>query len=150
MTPMVFRNVYGSTADPVTSWPFEGLVEVLERGLAPDWVPVFQEVSRQPWGVVARSLDDYLAIATDHRMKALVEVSLERARAGHEKREREQVASELRDIVRRSGLSQAECAKRLGTSASRLSTYLNGQVVPQATFLVRARSLLGGEGESLS
>jgi len=45
-----------------------------------------------------------------------------------------------------SGLSQRDFAARLGTSASRLSTYLNGKVTPGADLLIRAERI--GEDES--
>ena len=44
--------------------------------------------------------------------------------------EREEVASEVRDLVARSGLSRQDFAERIGTSRSRLSTYMSGKVVP--------------------
>jgi transcriptional regulator with XRE-family HTH domain len=40
-----------------------------------------------------------------------------------------------------SGLSQAAFASRLGTSASRMSTYLRGEVTPSASLLIRAQRL---------
>ena len=53
--------------------------------------------------------------------------------------EREEVASEVRDLVARSGLSKQDFAERIGTSRSRLSTYMSGKVVPSATLIVRMR-----------
>lgn len=43
-----FLNVEGSPDQPVAPWPYEGLVNVLERGLVSDWRPVFAEIRRQP------------------------------------------------------------------------------------------------------
>jgi predicted XRE-type DNA-binding protein len=53
--------------------------------------------------------------------------------------ERQEVASEVRDLVARAGLSQQDFAERIGTSRSRLSTYMSGKVVPSATLIVRMR-----------
>ena len=53
--------------------------------------------------------------------------------------EREEVASEVRDLVARSGLSKQDFAERIGTSRSRLSTYMSGKVVPSATLVIRMR-----------
>ena len=53
--------------------------------------------------------------------------------------EREDVASEVRDLVSGSGLSTQDFAARTGTSRSRLSTYMSGKVVPAATLIVRMR-----------
>ena len=47
----------------------------------------------------------------------------------------------LREAVTTSGLSQAAFARALGTSASRLSTYITGDTRPSAQFLLRARRL---------
>lgn len=51
----------------------------------------------------------------------------------------------LREAVAASGMSQAAFARALGTSASRLSTYLTGDTRPSAQFLTRAQRL----GEAL-
>jgi transcriptional regulator with XRE-family HTH domain len=55
--------------------------------------------------------------------------------------ERDQVASEVRELVSRSGLSRQDFADRIGTSRSRLSTYMAGKVVPSATLMVRMRQV---------
>jgi transcriptional regulator with XRE-family HTH domain len=62
-----------------------------------------------------------------------------RARKLATESEREDVASEVRTLVARSGLSKRDFAERIGTSRSRLSTYLSGKVVPSATLMVRMR-----------
>ena len=66
---------------------------------------------------------------------------LERARRRTEADEREAVAAEVRRAVTRSGLSKAQFATRIGTSASRLSTYLSAKVTPSAALMVRMRRL---------
>lgn len=43
----------------------------------------------------------------------------------------------MRAAVEHSGLTNAEFAALVGTSASRLSTYLSGKVTPSAALLVR-------------
>lgn len=48
------------------------------------------------------------------------------------------VISGLRSALVSSGLSQARFARALGTSASRLSTYLTGGTVPSASWYLRA------------
>lgn len=47
------------------------------------------------------------------------------------------MAARVRAAVDRSGLTNAQFAALVGTSASRLSTYLSGQVTPSAAMLVR-------------
>ena len=50
----------------------------------------------------------------------------------------------MRAAVERSGLTNADFASLIGTSASRLSTYLSGKVTPSAALLVRIERA-GGE-----
>jgi transcriptional regulator with XRE-family HTH domain len=66
---------------------------------------------------------------------------LEQARRRAEGEEREEVAAEVRLAVARSGLSKAHFAARIGTSPSRLSTYLSGKVTPYAALMLRMRRL---------
>jgi transcriptional regulator with XRE-family HTH domain len=62
-----------------------------------------------------------------------------RAREEAEAAERNAVAAEIDQLIRSSGLSRAEFASRIGTSTSRLSTYVTGKVTPSAALLVRMR-----------
>jgi hypothetical protein len=52
-------------------------------------------------------------------------------------RERLDVAKEIRRLVAVSGCSQRQFAASVGTSASRLSTYVNATVTPSATMMNR-------------
>jgi ribosome-binding protein aMBF1 (putative translation factor) len=71
-----------------------------------------------------------------------MESVIARARARAEDDERRTVATEVRQAITDSGLARAEFAARIGTSASRLSTYATGKVVPSATLVLRIRRLL--------
>ena len=66
-----------------------------------------------------------------------------RARKLASESERADVASEVRALVDRSGLSKQDFAERIGTSRSRLSTYMSGKVVPSATLMIRMRRVAG-------
>lgn len=55
--------------------------------------------------------------------------------------EAERLGQRLREYVMRSGLSQAEFARRVGTSPSRMSTYVAGKVVPSGVLVERMRKL---------
>ena len=132
-----FRNVDASPSDPVASWPYEALVIAIERGLVPDWQPIFAEVRAHPWGAVARKIALYLSYAQRTGVAALFGLAIERARSSAEQAEREEVARRVRSAIADSGLTAAEFAASIGTSASRLSTYANGKVMPSAATLVR-------------
>lgn len=54
-------------------------------------------------------------------------------------RERAEVAAEIRGLLTASGYTREEFARRIGTSTSRLCTYLNGKVNPSAALVVRMR-----------
>ena len=140
---VAFRNVDASPEDDVRTWPYEALVTVIDRGLVEDWQPVFAEIRRSPWGTVARRVEKYLSYREPDGVSALFALAIEHARKAVEKADRDEVAARVRDAVGASGLTKAEFAKRIGTSASRLSTYLTGQVTPSAAMLVRIERTAG-------
>lgn len=135
--PVEFRNVDASPADDVRTWPYEALVTVIDRGLVPDWQPVLAEIRRSPWGRVARRVERYLAYREPDAVGTLFRLAVARARSDSDQADRAEVAARLRSAVARSGLTNAEFAQRVGTSASRLSTYLSGKVTPSAAMLLR-------------
>lgn len=135
--PVAFRNVDATPTDDVRSWPYEALVTVIDRGLVEDWQPIFVEVRRSPWGKVARRVEKYLSYRESDGVSALFALAIERARKTVEKADRDEVAARVRDAVATSGLINADFARQVGTSASRLSTYLTGQVTPSAAMLIR-------------
>jgi hypothetical protein len=132
-----FRNVDASPDDDVRTWPYEALVSVVDRGLVADWQPVFAEIRRSPWGRVARRIERHLTYREPDGAGVLFALAIERARADSERADREQVAARVRAAVDRSGLTKAEFAALVGTSAPRLSTYLNGRVIPSAAMMLR-------------
>lgn len=132
-----FRNVDASPSDPVATWPYEALIITIERGLVADWRPVFEELRRAPWGTTARRIDAYLGYADPTATTRLFAIALQRAREAAEASERAEVAARVRNAVAASGLTAAAFASAIGTSASRLSTYATGRVVPSSTMLVR-------------
>lgn len=135
--PVDFRNVDASPSDDVRTWPYEALVAVVDRGLVSDWQPIFAELRRSPWGRVARRVERYLSYRDSDGVGTLFSLAIERARADAHGADRADVAARLRHAVSRSGLTNAEFAQLVGTSASRLSTYLSGRVTPSAAMLVR-------------
>lgn len=134
-----FRNIAATPEDPVTEWGFEGLLAAIERGGMRLWDRIAAELRLHPYGPVARLLEDEVIPAVSHEgERELFRQVLRRARQGWELEARAEVAKRLRILLERSGLNQREFAGQLGTSASRLSTYLNGKVTPGADLLVKA------------
>lgn len=138
-----FRNLVVSPHDPVEEWGFEGLLTAVERGDINDWRRIAQALLKDPRGKVAAELEDVADAAENPAIPSLLQRILRQARKDSEAEERRAVARELQSCLDASGLDRSQFASRLGTSQSRLSTYLNGKVVPSATLMVRARSIAG-------
>ena len=132
-----FRNVNASPSDPVATWPYEALVTAIEQGLVPDWRLVFDELKVDPWGPVSRKIQRYLEYAPRDGVRALFQLAIDRARDNAEARERSLVAARVRGAIEASGLTAGQFAERVGTSASRLSTYARGTATPSAHMLIR-------------
>lgn len=131
-----FRNVDADPDDDVQTWPYEALVAMIDRGLVPDWQPLFAEVRRSPWGPVARRIERYLSYREPDGIGTLFRLAIEAARRHMDEATKQDVAGRVRAAVRRSGLTAAEFGALSGTSASRLSTYMSGSVTPSAAMLV--------------
>lgn len=137
MSALKFRNITASVDDPVESWPFEGILAAVERGTLPDWRRLAAAIRADPWGPVAQQVLEAIEISRPYGTSELLTTVIERARRDAADAEREQVASEIRDLVARSGLSTQDFALRLGTSRPRLSTYMSGKVTPSAALMLR-------------
>ena len=138
-----FRNVDVTPAAPVESWPTEGILAAIERGSLSDWRRIVAAVRRDPWGPVARRLEQALEVSEAYGTRPLLERALARARADATAAERTEVARRVRALLDASGLSRAAFAASIGTSAPRLSTYLSGKVAPSSTLLVRMERVAG-------
>lgn len=139
MTALAFRNVEASPEDPVVEWPSEAIQTALERGGLSHWARLASAIRAQPWGPVARRVEEVLAYSRPYGVADAMERVVSRARERAEAEERNAVADEVDRLVRESGLSRAEFASRIGTSASRLSTYATAKVTPSAALMVRMR-----------
>jgi len=136
-----FRNIDVDPSDPVERWGFEGLLAAIDRGDLNDWRRVVAAVRRDPWGDVARHLVDVFKVAQDVGVVAALRRALAEVRRDAEQAEKTLVVEQVRASITASGLSQREFAQRIGTSASRLSTYRNGSVTPSATLMVRMEAV---------
>src|SRR5579859_1971319 len=142
-TALKFRNLTASPDDPVETWPFEGILAAVERGTLPDWRRLAKVIQADPWGPVAQQVLDAVRLARPYGTAELLEGVVDRARKLAADSERSEVAAEVRRLVGDSGLSQHDFANRIGTSRSRLSTYMSGRVVPSAALMVRMRRVAG-------
>jgi hypothetical protein len=138
-TALKFRNVDSSPEDPVATWPFEGILAAVERGTLPDWRRLAEAVTDDPWGPVAQQVLEAIGLSRPYGTTELLRGVIDRARLRAAEAERGEVAAEIRTRVGESGLSRQEFADRIGTSRSRLSTYMSGKVTPSASLMVRIR-----------
>jgi DNA-binding transcriptional regulator YiaG len=136
---LAFRNLSITPDAPVSQWPTEAVQTALERGDLADWHQIVVEMQVDPWGRTARQVEEVLSHSRPYGVAGLMEAVLSRARERAEAEERAAIAAEIRQAVERSGLGRAEFASRIGTSASRLSTYAAGKVIPSATLMLRIR-----------
>ena len=139
MSTLAFRNVDASPTDPVSEWPQEAIQTALERGGLSDWRRLAAAIQAEPWGPVARRMEEVLTYSRPNGVAVAFERAIGQSRDDTETAEREAVAAEIHGLLAQSNLSQAEFASRLGTSASRLSTYASGKVTPSAALLLRMR-----------
>jgi DNA-binding transcriptional regulator YiaG len=139
MSALKFRNITASVEDPVETWPFEGILAAVERGTLPDWRRLATAIRADPWGPVAQQVTEAIELSRPYGTSQLLMSVIDRARQEAADAEREQVAAEIRAFVARSGLSRQDFALRLGTSRTRLSTYMSGKVTPSAALMLRIR-----------
>jgi len=135
---LVLTDVDPSKPGPFLTTP-EQVARTWDHGGVRAWRGQIAIIASNPWAPYGNELKE-LALAADRpaAVNALDEV-VKVFRTRFERRERELVAREIRRLVAISGLSQREFAAMAGTSASRLSTYVNGLVTPSATMMVRIR-----------
>ena len=138
-----FRNVEFDHTAPVQEWPAEAIATAIERGSLEHWRLIAAAVAEDPWGPLARDVLQLTAGGEPYGVGPGLARSVEQARARWDRWDRAAVAAELASLREASGLTAAGFARGLGTSPSRLSTYLSGQVVPSAALMVRARRLTG-------
>lgn len=129
--------------DPSRPGPYLPTAEELARhcdhGGLRAWRGQVAIVASNPWAPYGATLAGFAREADRPFAAFVLEEAGKVFRARFERKERELVAREIRRLVAMSGLSQREFASMAGTSASRLSTYVNGLVTPSATMMVRIR-----------
>lgn len=136
---LAFRNIDVSPEDPVEVWPTEAVLIALERGGLGHWRRLTAAIDEDPWGPVARRVEEALEVSRPYGVGVLMADVLAAARRRAERAERAAVAAEITRLQAASGMARAEFASAIGTSVSRLSTYLSGKVTPSAALLVRMR-----------
>lgn len=146
MTTLVFRNVDADPSDPLDTWPHEAFQAAIERGLVPDWRRIADHVDQHPYGAAAATLAEVLEY-TEGVGAYLLRHRLEQARTTALNNALAKQSRELAELVAVSRLTQRELARRIGTSESRLSTWLSGRQAPAAQALAKVRLALLDAGD---
>lgn len=123
---------------------------VIEKQGVAEWRRLLATIASNPWGPEVTRLHE-LAVEADLPAPAqAIEWCAKVYRKRFEESERLEVAKEIRRLVAISGCSQRQFAQFVGTSPSRLSTYVNGLVTPSAAMMLRisraAHALAQGMG----
>lgn len=113
------------------------LVGVVDGGSVLEWRHHLATIAASPWSPYSRHLVDLATKASRPSVAAVVDQFTEVCREHNKEREREQVAEEVRRHVTESGVTQRQFAQWVGTSPSRLSTYISGTVTPSASLMLR-------------
>lgn len=109
----------------------------LHDGHLPSWRRQVAAIVAEPW---AGPGADWIALLDPRRdafALACLRALVDRAQQDAVAQERGAVADHIRRTIARAGVTQREFARLIGTSQSRLSTYVSGSVVPSAAMLVR-------------
>lgn len=130
-----FRNIDVSPAEPVGAWGFEGMLAAIDRGHAPDWRKLVDGVAADPR--LADVFEEACQAAESSATVALVVEMYRQATLPVPERALQRLG---RAFVQ-TGLTQTALAAELGTSRSRLSTYLSGAVTPSMEVLVAVETL---------
>jgi hypothetical protein len=129
------------TDQPVEFWSTAAIRAALEGGDIATWKQIAAALKRDPYGRTARQVEEVLEGTRPYGIsKALWEV-LDRARMHLEADERAEVARHVRLLMERSGLGPQEFASRIGVPPQQLAAYLNAEVSPSASLMIRMRRL---------
>jgi hypothetical protein len=113
------------------------LVGLVGTGSILEWRHHLAMIAGSPWSPYPSHLIRLSRQAELPHVAEVIDRFTEVCRERHKEREREQVAEEVRRAVSASGVTQQQFAHWVGTSPSRLSTYVSGTVTPSASMMLR-------------
>jgi len=115
----------------------EEVARCADNGGVLGWRGQIAIVAANPWAPYPAELHRLLVDGGRPELAAALDELVKHYRDLSEQHDRQLVAREIRRLVAVSGLSQRQFAALCGTSAPRLSTYVNGLVTPSAAMMVR-------------
>ncbi|MBS4727832.1 XRE family transcriptional regulator [Mycobacterium sp. SM1] len=131
----------GDASQPVELWSTAAIRSALDGGDITTWKHIAAALKRDPYGRTARQVEEILEGSRPYGISKALQEVLERARAHLEADERAEVARHVRLLMARSGLGQQEFASRIGVLPEELAAYLNAEVSPSASLMIRMRRL---------
>ena len=138
------RNAYWlvmADIDPDSPGPqlttVEDAVKCVDNGGIQAWRAQVSAVAVNPWAPYPTELLRLLREGDREVPADILDSAIRHYRDLAERHDRQLVAREIRRLVAISGLSQRQFAALCGTSAPRISTYVNGLVTPSASMMVR-------------
>lgn len=121
------RSPVISAGQPVEFWPSAAIGSALEDGDLVTWKQLAAAIKRDPYGRIAREVEEVLEGAQPRGIsKALWEVLL-RARAYRDPDERAEVIPNDRPLMERSGIGKREFALGIGLRAEDPAAYLGAE-----------------------
>jgi DNA-binding transcriptional regulator YiaG len=137
-----FRNVDVDETAPLDTWPSEAIEILVDRGNLSDWRRLARAFAGDPWGPLARTVEEIIALDCHYGVDRILERILQRERERRTLIGRRRYADHLRSLRRSAGLSMRELAAAAGTSAARISDYENARVAPTTDVLARLEDVL--------
>ena len=147
---MFFRNVDLDDTAPLGTWPPEAIEILVDRGYLSDWRRLAAALADDPWGPLARTVEEVIGLDCHYGVDRIFERVLQRERERSTLVGRRRYADRLRRLRRSAGLSMRELASAAGTSAARISDYENARVSPTTDVLARLEAVLELPGANRS
>jgi DNA-binding XRE family transcriptional regulator len=138
-----FRNVNVDPAAPISDMPYEAIHTAMSRHGITSWKLLAAEIDREPWGRVARIVEQIAGWNENYGVDRLFLRRIAEARERLVIDGRRLWAGRIRRLRERRGLTLDVMAGRIGTSASRLSNYENAKTAPTTDVLGRIEQLIG-------
>jgi DNA-binding transcriptional regulator YiaG len=141
-----FRNVEVDETAPLDTWPPEAIEILVDRGNLSDWRRLAAALADDPWGPLARTVEEIIALDCHYGVDRILDRVLRRERERRTLSGRRRYADHLRGLRRAAGMTMRELAAAAGTSAARISEYDNARVAPTTDVLARLEDVLGRRG----
>lgn len=141
-----FRNVDVDDTAPLDTWPAEAIEILVDRGNLSDWRRLAAALAQDPWGPLARTVEEIIALDCHYGVDRILGRVLHRERQRCTLVGRRRYADHLRGLRRSAGMSMRELAAAAGTSAARISDYENARVAPTTDVLARLEDVLERRG----